>query len=163
MKQLETAVAEAQDAMAKLGVGGRAKVYRASLEARRQASLDRLKAPKEKRPASASSLSPSAAAARAEAWMAAKVDPPHPMSKPEVLLEHAVQLNSDEECVTAGGLWSVAHRDGATLLTSPRLDSDVVGVLPQGSVVETLNKTAFSVELPPERVAKVPPFQSERT
>jgi hypothetical protein len=169
-KLLRTTIAESQDALAKLGVGGQARQYRASLEERRQASI-RNSTLQRRRPTSATAAAATGkaetrpGAATAERLKAAPTAAvvPHPLARAEDMLQYAMDMLDAADQTAAGGLWQVAHKHGAKLLAEPRLDAEEVCALPQGAMVEVLQKQPVQVELPPERVIRQPPSKSELT
>lgn len=142
-RMLRRNTAESQAALAKLGVGGLAQEYRASLEDRRQASIRNVEVQAGRRSITEKKLD----------VFTPKEEVPDPLARPEHHLLYAQDIAGSVD-KTIGGLWHVAHRKGAPLLASPQLDAETVGVLPQGTMVEVLEKHPTLLELPAERVIR---------
>ncbi len=160
-KLLRKTIAESQNALAKLGVGGQAQKYRLSLEERRQASI-RNALLRRRRPTAAAASEVQHCSAGSQK-KSAKIAIPHPKARAEDLLQYAMEMIDATEHTTAGGLWQVAHKRGADVLVEPALDAHHICTLPQGAMVEVLHKQPVLVELPPERVICQPPLKSELT
>ena len=121
-KLLRTSIAESQNALAKLGVGGQAQKYRASLEERRQASIRNASLQRQRPAAAATAMASGVDSGGRHEKTVVEATIPHPLARPEDLLQYAMDMLHAPEHATAGestAHFPLSHSFSHTHLKSP--------------------------------------------